>query len=83
LSEIQAVTDAPCANLAQDLIAAYPNAKVVLNTRDVNAWLQSMETSFYAILNWKIQRYFSFLETVSPSLSFLISLYQKFVFHES
>lgn len=47
------MTDAPCANLAEELVKAYPNAKVVLNTRHVDKWLASMETSYYDILAWR------------------------------
>jgi Sulfotransferase domain len=50
------VTDAPCANLAEELMAAYPNAKVV------DRWLASMETSYYDILGW---RWLQMLATVS------------------
>jgi Sulfotransferase domain len=49
----QAVTDAPCVNFADELLAAYPDAKVVLTTRDVEKWLPSMERSYYKILAWK------------------------------
>jgi Sulfotransferase domain len=58
------VTDAPCANLAEELLRAYPNAKVVLNTRDVDRWLASMETSYYDILAWKPLQILSAIETV-------------------
>ena len=47
------MTDAPCVNLSEDLIKAYPNAKVVLNTRDVDKWLVSMERSYYDTLEWR------------------------------
>ena len=44
------MTDAPCANFVDELIAAYPDAKVVLTTRDDEPWLRSMEASYYDIL---------------------------------
>ncbi|KAB2575191.1 hypothetical protein DBV05_g6145 [Lasiodiplodia theobromae] len=50
LHEYTAVTDAPCANFVDELIAAYPDAKVVLTTRDDEPWLRSMEASYYDIL---------------------------------
>lgn len=38
------MTDSPCALFAEDLIAAYPQAKVILTVRDSpQAWLGSME----------------------------------------
>ena len=47
------MTDAPCVNFSDELLAAYPDAKVVLTTRDVDKWLPSMERSYYKILAWK------------------------------
>lgn len=50
----------PCANHADELLAAYPEAKVVLTTRDPDKWLSSMETSFYDILSsplWSLAPY--------------------------
>lgn len=42
LSTCDAVTDTPAAVFAPELIAAYPEAKVILNVRDVDAWHKSM-----------------------------------------
>lgn len=42
LSSCDAVTDTPAAIFATELIAAYPEAKVILNTRDVESWHRSM-----------------------------------------
>jgi len=54
LHKYSAVADIPCANLYAELIAAYPEAKVVLTTRDPDKWMQSMEVSILAILSWRI-----------------------------
>ena len=57
------MTDTPCANFAKELIEAYPEAKVVLNTRDVDKWMNSVERSIWAILEtptWGIIRFLSF-----------------------
>ena len=62
----QATTDAPCANFADELIAAYPNAKVVLSTRDPDAWVVSMEASYYRILAWKPFRFLAAIDAVRP-----------------
>ncbi|KAK1754373.1 hypothetical protein QBC47DRAFT_447283 [Echria macrotheca] len=41
-----AVTDAAASVFAADMIAAYPDAKVILNTRgDVDAWVRSLENT--------------------------------------
>ncbi|KAK5744566.1 hypothetical protein LTR17_001961 [Elasticomyces elasticus] len=50
----QAVSDIPTILFADELIAAYPDAKVILTERDVEGWMKSMENSFYKILSWKI-----------------------------
>ena len=47
----QAVTDCPCANFALELIDAYPDAKIVLQTRDPDAWVRSMEISYYRVMH--------------------------------
>lgn len=39
--------------LAEDLIKAYPNAKVILSTRDVDKWLKSMRQSVDSAIQWK------------------------------
>jgi hypothetical protein len=43
----------PGSLLADDLIAAYPNAKIILTTRDVDKWLRSMKESVDAAVKWK------------------------------
>jgi hypothetical protein len=42
LSNIQAVIDMPGAAFSESLVASYPDAKVILTTRDVDAWYKSM-----------------------------------------
>lgn len=41
LGEYAAVTDNSCCYFAEDLIAAYPEAKVVLQSRELDAWATS------------------------------------------
>ncbi|KAJ7485540.1 hypothetical protein FB451DRAFT_1230196 [Mycena latifolia] len=45
LGEYPAVTDWPHTLFAEDLIAAYPEAKVVLTTRNVDSWWKSFEAT--------------------------------------
>ena len=40
-----AVTDTPCNLFAPELLNAYPNAKVILTTREVEAWFKSVLNS--------------------------------------
>ncbi|KAF7593192.1 hypothetical protein BBP40_011822 [Aspergillus hancockii] len=42
LGHCQAVTDYPCSAFGPELIKAYPDAKVILNTRDIDSWYKSM-----------------------------------------
>ncbi|CAG8961566.1 hypothetical protein HYFRA_00006100 [Hymenoscyphus fraxineus] len=43
LGEYGAVTDVPCASFVPELIVAYPDAKIILSTRDADGWVRSME----------------------------------------
>ncbi|KAH7321822.1 P-loop containing nucleoside triphosphate hydrolase protein [Rhexocercosporidium sp. MPI-PUGE-AT-0058] len=52
LGRYSAVTDAPNACFADELLEIYPNAKVILSVRDPDKWVASMETSYYRILGW-------------------------------
>jgi len=40
-----------------ELIAAYPNAKVVLTNRDPDKWLASILGTIYVILSWDWERW--------------------------
>ena len=66
LTLTQAVTDTPCVEFTHELIEAYPEAKVILLTRDMDSWYESyMDTvgGYYVsyhhrFLNrWSLQRY--------------------------
>lgn len=39
------------------MIAAYPNAKVVLTNRDVDKWLVSMQNTAFKVVTWPTWRY--------------------------
>ena len=41
----QGVSDIPTAMLAEELMKAYPDAKVILTTRDTEKWIESMQSS--------------------------------------
>lgn len=38
--------------LAEELIAAYPDAKIILNSRPVDRWVNSIDSSVGAVLAW-------------------------------
>ena len=43
LGHVAAVTDTPCNCFGPELMAAYPDAKVILVERDIDAWYPSFE----------------------------------------
>ncbi|BCS24050.1 sulfotransferase family protein [Aspergillus puulaauensis] len=48
-----AVTDFPCTLFVEELMDVYPDAKIILTTRDLESWVSSMQHSLYAILRMK------------------------------
>lgn len=52
LGEYDSGADVPFATFGVDLIEAYPEAKVLLNSRDVDAWLGSMQRTAGSVLSW-------------------------------
>jgi len=69
----QAVTDAPCANFAESLIKAYPEAKVVLTLRDPDKWVGSMERSYYQIFSWPSWRLLALLDPIVGTYNELLT----------
>ncbi|KAL4862402.1 hypothetical protein BDV12DRAFT_178872 [Aspergillus spectabilis] len=61
-----AITDIPCILFVEELMDAYPDAQIVLNTRSRERWLPSMEHSFYTILSW---RSWKALELLDPAFT--------------
>jgi hypothetical protein len=59
---------------AKELIEAYPNAKVILTTRDINSWYNSVSTTIDARCKNYTRR---FLELFHPSTFFYIGIYQS------
>ncbi|KAL3456151.1 NAD dependent epimerase/dehydratase [Aspergillus heterothallicus] len=66
LCAYDAVTDIPSILFAEELMDAYPDAKIILTIRDVNEWLPSMERSLCRILKMKRWR---FLELIDNSFT--------------
>lgn len=51
--------DTPCCFFVDELVAAYPDAKIILNTRDPDKWLKSMQNSIFAMMrfrSWQVLR---------------------------
>lgn len=57
LGEYAAVTDNPCCYFAEDLIAAYPEAKVVLQSRELDAWATSWIDTIARCLHDPVVKY--------------------------
>ena len=53
LGSFDVVSDVPCICFAEELMAAYPEAKVLLNQRDVDRWLESMDNTVGRMMRWK------------------------------
>lgn len=57
---MKAILDVPCCLFVDELLAAYPAAKVILNTRDPDEWLESVQKSLFAMFawpSWRILKY--------------------------
>lgn len=57
----------PGSLVAEDLIKAYPNAKVILTTRDVDKWLYSMKNSVDSAIKWSSFDWIAPWDPVRPS----------------
>ncbi|KAJ4317629.1 hypothetical protein N0V94_004853 [Neodidymelliopsis sp. IMI 364377] len=54
LSEHDAVADLPGCMFAEQLIKAYPDAKVILTTRTYADWEKSMRESIWVLFTWRL-----------------------------
>lgn len=54
LGDYDAVADVPAICFVEELVAAYPEAKVVVTQRDVDSWLRSMDSTAGHILRWPL-----------------------------
>jgi len=54
LWQYQAISDTPCVLFTDELLEAYPDAKVILTERDVESWAVSMQCSFCAVFGQRI-----------------------------
>ncbi|KAJ7619022.1 hypothetical protein B0H17DRAFT_641897 [Mycena rosella] len=62
LGHCQAVTDTPAAMFAEDLVAAYPGAKVILTNRDVDKWWTSFCDSIGSVVASRRYRLAAYLD---------------------
>ncbi|GKZ70612.1 hypothetical protein AnigIFM50267_006266 [Aspergillus niger] len=64
LGHCQAVSDFPAACFADELIQAYPEAKVILTVRDIDDWHRSVSKSFTPLLTHPLLPLSTILETL-------------------
>ncbi|KAJ5374315.1 hypothetical protein N7517_006321, partial [Penicillium concentricum] len=67
LGDYQAVCDVPTACFAEELMTAYPNAKIILTNRDIDAWFDSVQKTLVANAFTRRASLISFLATITRS----------------
>jgi len=80
LGDYDATTDLPSVFFPEDLIAAYPDARIVLSTRDPDSWHRSMVATIWETYTWPSFRVLSYLDPsiVGPMMSFHSIFFDKF-----
>ena len=76
---VQAVTDIPAACFSEELIAAYPEAKIILTTRSEESWHKSMSSTIHALQSSYINHFLLlFADERTRKLSHLVNLIIKY-----
>jgi hypothetical protein len=78
LGEYDVVMDLPGCVFAKELIAAYPDAKVILTTRDYASWEKSMQESIWCLCTWwlfALARYFN-VTKMAPLMRLMHSVFR-------
>lgn len=65
LSPRQAVLDTPCCLFVDELTAAYPDAKVILTTRDADKWYKSMMATVFRAFEWPSWRVLQYTDRLA------------------
>ena len=66
LGDFSAVADVPCAVLIEDLVRAYPDAKVILTNRDADKWSTSVANTVDLVTSWDSWKIIAPWHSVSP-----------------
>ncbi|KAG9953089.1 hypothetical protein KCU85_g1654, partial [Aureobasidium melanogenum] len=74
IGDFDAVCDVPMNLLVKELLGAYPEAKVVLTTRDPEKWRRSIENTVGVISKWRIWPY---LALISPECAAWCAMLHK------
>lgn len=77
LSQHDAVADLPACMFAPQLIAAYPEAKVILTTREYGEWERAMQESVWLLFTWRLFQLVRFtgLSQMAPLIRLLHGLF--------
>jgi hypothetical protein len=78
LGNYDVVMDLPGCVFAKELVAAYPDAKVILTTRNYEAWEESMQESLWCMCTWQLfalARYFNITQ-MAPLMRFIHSVFR-------
>lgn len=67
LGDFDAVSDVPVILFAEELLQAYPEAKVILTTRDAEKWVDSMCRTIWYVHTWS---YFDWFAPFVPLIRF-------------
>lgn len=78
LGNCRAVSDLPAILFAEELIEAYPEARVILSTRDVDSWYQSVLTTFEPMVRDWPARFGHFFHPVVFQYEIFIIIYYCF-----
>jgi hypothetical protein len=78
LSDYDVVMDLPVCVFAKELVEAYPDAKVILTTRNYADWEKSMQESIWCLCTWRLfalARYFN-ISQMAPLMRLMHSVFR-------
>ncbi len=62
LGQYEGLSDWPCIAFSEELIAAYPEAKVIIVEREVESWYKSFKTTVTSNVFWPVFYYIAMLD---------------------
>ncbi|KAH7321806.1 hypothetical protein BKA65DRAFT_540958 [Rhexocercosporidium sp. MPI-PUGE-AT-0058] len=74
----RAISDLPAVIFAKELIEAYPEAKIILSARDVDAWHRSMTLSIDANTHDKVRKFMQLFHPLTFQYTVFVKLYEIF-----
>ncbi|KAF9893403.1 hypothetical protein FE257_011835 [Aspergillus nanangensis] len=66
--DFDVVMDMPCCLFVDELLAAYPDAKVILTTRSVESWHRSMLNTIFQVFSWPSWRVLQYTDRFAANL---------------